>query len=70
MDIIYACCKYPQEFVLRSRIRKSGTINYVRREGRYVLKYYLNMAAPIGLSTVTSNMEELEFLSSFIHAFC
>ena len=26
------------------------------------------MAAPIGFSTVTSNMEELEFLSSFIHA--
>ena len=26
------------------------------------------MAAPIGLSTVTSNMEEVEFLSSFIHA--
>ena len=28
------------------------------------------MAAPIGLSTVMSNMEELEFLSSFIHAIC
>ena len=26
-------------------------------------------APPIGLSTVMSNMEDLEFLSSFIHAF-
>ena len=32
----------------------TGAINYVRREERYVMKYYL----------VASNMEELEFLSS------
>ena len=47
----------------------TGAINYVRRE---ILSShcYFNMAAPIGLSTVTSNIEKLEFLSSFIHAFC
>ena len=40
----------------------TGAINYVRREGRYVMKYcYFNMAAPIGLSTVMSNMGESEF---------
>ena len=29
---------------------------------------YFNMAAPIGLSTIASNMEKTEFLPSFIHA--
>ena len=45
-------------------------INYVRRKrairhGILCIRCYFNMAAPIGLSTVTSNMEKTEFLYFF-----
>ena len=51
-------------------IQMTGAIDYVQILRHDIQSCRFQFGGTFGLSTVASNMEKTEFLSSFIHAFC